>query len=67
MRFSILTAIFAAALGVVALDECEHCCSICDAQVGDGIHTHLDIGTCWGNCQSYACGRKCPTERYNPE
>ncbi|KAK7972662.1 hypothetical protein PG988_006796 [Apiospora saccharicola] len=67
MRFFVFNAIFAAALGVAAQVNCDECCKICDVQVGDGIHSNLDIGSCWGNCQAYLCGHKCPTERYNPE
>ncbi|KAK7941395.1 uncharacterized protein PG986_013782 [Apiospora aurea] len=67
MRFSILTAIFATALGVAAQETCEACCNICAVQVGDGIHSNLELGSCWGNCQAYLCHQRCPGEKYNPE
>ncbi|KAK8140072.1 hypothetical protein PG984_000138 [Apiospora sp. TS-2023a] len=65
MRLSIFTAIFAAAIGAAAVG-CDECCAVCLRQVGDGIADNSMLGNCWGNCGAYACGGRCPNEKYNP-
>ncbi|KAK8043722.1 hypothetical protein PG994_012560 [Apiospora phragmitis] len=69
-RFTIVAAIFAAAIGATAANTpmtCDECCNICLGQVGNGIADNLELGNCWGNCAVYACsGTRCANEKYNP-